>query len=276
MKSTTSRDEKLSRIQPKPLRPLRRGVWVIGHRGFPSVAPENTLASFQKAIDVGVDMVEFDVSMTRDRVPIILHDRTLNRTTTGEGRLRKLRWKSVKNMDAGSWFSSEFAGEKIPMLDEVLLLTAGKVAFNIEIKMEAVTARVRKGVEEKVLEAIHSHGIQKETVVSSFFPVALRRIKRLDPNQSTALLLARPLKRDPRKVADRIKADAIHLPLQGLKPEIIELARSEGIPIRVYTVNEEAAMKRLMDWGVDGMFSDFPDRLRKLVDRDLDPRPSRE
>lgn len=272
MKSMILRAVERKRIQPEPTRPLKGGVWVIGHRGFPSAAPENTLISFQRAIDLKVDMIEFDVSMTRDRVPIVIHDRTLERTTSGVGWVRKLRWKRMKNLDAGSWFSSEFIGEQIPMLDEVLLMTAGKVAFNIEIKMEAVTARVRKGVEEKVLEAIHHHGIQKQTVVSSFFPLAIRRIKRLDPNQSTALLLARRLKRDPRKVVERVKADAIHLPLLGLTRDTVELARSEGIPVRVFTVNEESAMKRLLGWGVNGLFTDFPDRLRKLVDRGLDPK----
>src|ERR1051326_8358669 len=104
------------RTQPKLFREPTRPFLRIGHRGFPAVAPENTIASFKKAVEVGVDMIEFDVVLSKDHVPIVLHDRTLNRTTNGKGSPKHKTLSQLKELDAGSWFSNEFKHEALPTL----------------------------------------------------------------------------------------------------------------------------------------------------------------
>lgn len=256
--------EAIRGTQPKPLRPLRLNCWVIGHRGAPKMAPENTLPAFQAAIDVGVDMIEFDVTLTRDRVPIVIHDRALKRTTDSRGAVRRRTFSALRKLDAGSWFSDEFVDVRIPTLNEVLEVASGNVALNIEIKREAVSRRIVGGIEEKVLFALMKHGIQAQSVISSFSSLAIRRITEIDPAQSVALLMRRVPRRNPRAILRQIPADALHLPLQGLNRAVIRQAHEEGIPIRVYTVNDRSDMKRLLHWGVDGMFTDRPERLLKL------------
>ncbi len=245
-----------SLVQPELIKPTKRSYWIIGHRGFPEIAPENTLSSFIAAIEAGVDMLEFDVTLTKDGVPVVFHDRFLHRTTNGKGKVKSKTCEELKKLDAGTWFSSKFKGEQIPTLDEVLDLAACKVAVNIEIKMEAVSKNISKGIEEKILESVANRSMGKNSVISSFLPLAVQRIKKLNPHQSTALLLARPFRGNPLKVVERVGADALHLPLKLLKKEKIDLARMSYIPIRVYTVNKPTDMRKLIEWGVGGFFTD--------------------
>jgi glycerophosphoryl diester phosphodiesterase len=254
-------NDKATTVQPIPFRPLRVQTWVIGHRGFPTAAPENTLASFQKAIDAGADMVELDVAVTRDGIPVVLHDPTVRRTTEGRGSVRKLTLSDVRALDAGRWFAEEFSGERIPLLEEVLDLVAGRICVNIEIKREAVWKQASGGIEEKVLRVVDRKKLIDRTVISSFSPLAVERSKALRPDCSTALLLTRMPVRFPMKLLRRTGADALHVPFRRLKRVFLEHARNEGIPLRVYTVNEIRSMQNLIDWGVDGIFTDRVDRL---------------
>jgi glycerophosphoryl diester phosphodiesterase len=254
-----------ARVQPQPVHKKADSFWRIGHRGFPHVAPENTIASFAKAVESGIDMVEFDVTMTRDGVPVVLHDKTLDRTTTGRGSVRRRTYSELQDLDAGSWFSTEFSDQKIPTLNDVLDFLKGKIAMNIEIKLEAVGLKMRGGIEQKVLQAVQKRGLTPHVVVSSFLPLAVKRIKKLCPEQSTALLLTRRPRRDPRVIADRVRADALHLPKEGVTAELIRIALSEGIPMRVFTVNAVKEMQKLLTWNVDGIFSDRADYFFKLT-----------
>ncbi|MFH1018722.1 MAG: glycerophosphodiester phosphodiesterase family protein [Pseudomonadota bacterium] len=253
-----------NRIQPKFPGKRRVRVWRAGHRGFPYVAPENTLASFEAAVRAGVDMIEFDVTLSRDGVPVVLHDRTLNRTTDGRGSPRRRVVSELKSLDAGGWFARAYRGERIPTLDETLKFLKGRVAVNVEIKIEAVSWRAAGGIEEKVVKALRASGMAPYSVVSSFFPLAVRRVKRIAPEQSAALLISRPLRRDPLRLASRVRADALHLAVQLVDRELIIRAREAGLPIRVFTVNRLPDMRRLAAWGVDGVFSDRADRLARL------------
>jgi glycerophosphoryl diester phosphodiesterase len=251
-------------IQPKSPHKETPAFWRVGHRGFPFVAPENTAASFEAAIRAGVDMIEFDVALSRDGIPVVLHDRTLERTTDGKGSPSRWTLAELKGLDAGIWFSRKFEGERIPTLDEVLRLALGKVAVNVEIKMEALSWRLRGGIEEKVISALRKSGMTPYSVVSSFLPLAVKRVKKISPEQSAALLLSKPLKQSPASVIGRLGVDAIHLPIQGLEPSLVAAARREGIPLRVFTVNRLPDMKRMRSWGVNGIFSDRADRLARL------------
>ncbi len=141
-----------NRIQPKFPGKRRISVWKAGHRGFPHAAPENTLASFKAAIRAGVDMIEFDVVLSRDGVPVVLHDRTLDRTTNGHGSPRRKKIAELKELDAGAWFSGRFRGERIPTLEEALECLKNRAAVNVEIKREAVSWKSAGGIEEKVVK----------------------------------------------------------------------------------------------------------------------------
>ena len=111
--------------------------WVVAHRGYSGRYPENTASAFEAAIGAGADMIELDVCMTKDRVPIVIHDKTLERTTDGHGLVSELKLSKLKKLDAGSWFSPEFEGESIPTLEEILMQIRGKIPVNIEIKPES-------------------------------------------------------------------------------------------------------------------------------------------
>jgi len=139
-------------------------VEVIAHRGFSSLAPENTLAAMELAISSKAHRVEFDVQSTRDGVPVVLHDDTLERTTNGKGRVCDKTYQEISKLDAGSWFHPDFRGERVPTLDMVLELCKGKIPVNVEIKSEDSS----NGIEMKVLDALRRHESVDSTTVSSF------------------------------------------------------------------------------------------------------------
>jgi len=249
------------RIQPKPVRGAPPAAWAIGHRGFPTAAPENTLESFERAIEAGADMVEFDVALTKDGVPVVIHDAKVGRTTDGKGTVSEMDWEELRKLDAGRWFSREFAGERIPSLEEVLELTAHRISLNVEIKEEAVTKAVDGGVEAKVVQTLEKFGLVEFTVVSSFSRLAIERVKKLAPTQSTALLLPRAPAKGVRAILAPHGADALHVSTSGLTEKLVKEARAEGIPLRIYTVNGGPQMREYLDWGVDGIFTDRIDQL---------------
>ncbi|MEE8523355.1 MAG: glycerophosphodiester phosphodiesterase family protein, partial [Thermoanaerobaculia bacterium] len=145
---------------------------VIAHRGFSGVAPENTLVAIRKAIDVGADMAEIDVLLSRDRHVVVIHDDTLDRTTDGKGPVEDLSLEELRRLDAGSWFSAEFAGERMPTLAEVLDLVRGRILLNVEIKSEAVTREIEGGIVDRVLRLIAEREMGDQVILSSFEPEA--------------------------------------------------------------------------------------------------------
>src|SRR5262245_4017798 len=157
-------------------------VEVIAHRGFSGIAPENTLAAIRAALEAGADRVEVDVLVTRDGVPVLLHDADLDRTTNGRGPVAARTLADVRALDAGGWFDARFTGERVPTLAEALEFCRGRILLNLEIKSEAVEDReAPAGVEAAVVEAIRRARAPAEVVVSSFDPRALVRVRRLFP-----------------------------------------------------------------------------------------------
>ena len=215
-------------------------------------------------------MIEFDVALSKDGCPVVIHDPTVRRTTNGHGSVKRLTLEDLRKLDAGSWFSREFAGEKVPTLEEVMDLAAERVCLNIEIKKEAVSRTGTDGIEAKIVSLLRQRGLVEHTVISSFSPKAVRRVKALDPTQSAALLLGRAPVRVPLKQVHAVDADAVHLSYRRLKKKWIEQLVQAGIPVRAYTVNEVSDMRRMIEWGVDGLFTDRIDRLRAVID-ELEP-----
>ncbi len=240
---------------------------VIAHRGFSGKAPENTLVAVRRAIELGADMVEIDVSLTRDGHVVVLHDETLDRTTDGEGLLSAATLEEVRKLDAGSWFSSEFAGEKVPTLAEVLDLVRGRILLNIEIKGEAVSDETEGGIADKVLRLVGDRDMKDEIVISSFEPEALRQARELDPHVKTASLYNRELHSGmgPVEVMDAVGSNGFNLSSKGITAEIVGLCHDAGRPVAVYTVNEKAEMKRQIALGVNALFTDRPDRMLEVL-----------
>jgi len=236
---------------------------VIAHRGFSGQAPENTLVAIEQAISVGADMVEVDVTVTADGHVICLHDETLDRTTDGSGLPNDITLAEIKQLDAGSWFAPEYAGERIPTLTEVLDAVKGRILINIEIKPEAV----EYGVVQKVAALINEHEMLDSVVVSSFFPEALRLMKITDPDVITASLFNKELHTgsDPLEIILEVGSRGFNISGKRVTPEMIERCHSHEIPVAVYTVNDATEMRRLMELGVDAVFTDHPDLMLEVV-----------
>ena len=232
-------------------------VRVIAHRGFSGAAPENTLVAIRKAIEVGADMVEVDVTVTADGEVILLHDETLDRTTDGEGSPIETTLEEIGNLDAGSWFAPEFAGERVPTLGEVLEMVKGRILINVEIKSEAV----EHGVVPKVASLIIGHGMLDQVVVSSFSPEALRQMKVTEPAVMTASLYNKDVHtgRDPLEIIQEVGSRGFNISGKRLTPAMRDRCHRHGIPVAVYTINEPARMRLLVGMGVDAVFTDHPD-----------------
>lgn len=272
--------------RPTDLDQFFDGSWprVIAHRGFSGRAPENTLAAVERAIDARADMVEIDVSLSRDGEVVVIHDETLERTTDGAGAVLDHDLADLRRLDAGSWFDPSFAGEKIPTLDEVLDRVRGRILLNVEIKTEAVadvpaeaTAETLAGtIAGRVAERVRAHQLVGQVIVSSFDPRALDQLRRVAPEIRRASLYHRDLHRGltPRQVTDPVGAHAFSVKDSLLTDAMLADARSggdrsAGLPVAVYTVNSQRQMRRLIERGVGALFTDRPDRMVELLGRDI-------
>lgn len=230
---------------------------VIGHRGAAARAPENTLAGFRRARELGCTAVEFDVRLTADGAPVLCHDSTLDRTTTARGRVSELTLAIIRECDAGIRFDRAFAGERVPILDEALLLAAelGLVA-NIEIKVERGREYATAAAVAATLARLRSR--IGPVLVSSFLPNAIVAIRALAPDVPRALLF-RVIPRGWAQMALRLGCAAIGADHRRLRPGRIAAIRAAGYPLLAYTVNDAARARLLFGWGVTSVFSDAPD-----------------
>jgi glycerophosphoryl diester phosphodiesterase len=220
---------------------------VIAHRGASSQAPENTLAAFEKALELGVDGLEMDVRETKDGELVVVHDATVTRTTNGNGRVKTKTLKQVKALDAGSWFGKSFAGETIPTLKEVLELSNNKARVFIELKAPRI--------EEKVLETIKQQKMLKKTVVTSFNAAYLRRVKELEPKATVGDILLLDFLAPWRNWGD---FDCL-LPFWPLIGDsFLKGTKKKGLEVFPWTVNDGGVMEFLSEKKVDGIITDFP------------------
>jgi glycerophosphoryl diester phosphodiesterase len=233
----------------------------IAHRGAAGTRPELTRPAFERALELGVDMIELDVQLTRDGELVVLHDRQLGRTVAGSTPVRTHTLAELQGLDAGVWFAPTWAGAQVPSLDEVLALTAGRAELNVEIKSPppdwAATAAA-------LLDLLARHDRLAGTIISSFDRGALDAVRarsaaaRLGVLWHTADL-------DPMwAAAEALGAVAVH-PLWSLvDSELVATARAAGRQVIVWTVNDPDAIAALAELPVDGIISDFPERLAGL------------
>jgi glycerophosphoryl diester phosphodiesterase len=243
--------------------------YVIAHRGISGRYPENTLIAFQRAVEVGVDWIEFDVHTTADGVVIVSHDTTADRCTDGHGSWKAMMLEQVKRLDAGRWFGDEFAGTRIPTLDETLdLLGDGRVRLCIEIKGDDTGDFLRTAW--NTVQILQKRSLFRYAVVSSFDIECLRAVKMWEP------LLATSLDPSPQdgsctpwelcQQALRCSASMQHR-YETLTPDIIEEAHGHGFSLWTWTVNNPDDMRRMIDMGVDAIMTDYADVLRAVLDK---------
>lgn len=244
------------------------GFIVIAHRGASDTHPENTMAAFEAAVEMEAEMIELDVMMSRDSVPVVFHDARLNRHTDGAGPLRHHTLDQLRELDAGSWFGSEFSGQRIPTLEEVLAFARGTVALNIEVKTEAVGDNREGGVEERVLRLVREYDMEEHVLFSSFDYRAVRRFKQMSPNIPVALLYNRGLsgEKSPSELMSEYGADAFNLSYQQLNERRLKNLKKYGIPFLVYTVDRRRRMVWLLNEGAAGIFTNKPALLREVVE----------
>lgn len=246
------------------LRKLRSRPLVIAHRGFSSRAPENTLAAYRLAIDTGADLAECDVWLSADRVPVLLHDEHLKRTTGVDALVSELSLDKLRQLDVGRWKSKEFVGERIPTLTEALELVKGRLRLVIEVK----TA----GMEQEVVAAIRAAATEPaDVMIFSFHLEVIETIARIEPRLPTTWLIGHlPAGHAARRevIADavRARASAIGLTRTRVDPAAARLAHESGLPVFVWTVNDPADMRYLVRIGVDGIITDEPGMLLRILD----------
>jgi glycerophosphoryl diester phosphodiesterase len=244
------------------------GFVIIGHRGASAYHPENTMSAFRAAYEMGAEMIELDVTLSKDGIPVVIHDETLDRTTTGQGSVSDHTLEELKTLDAGSWFSDEHAGEPIPTLEEVLEFAKGKISVNIEIKTEAVTDEAWGGIEQKAWELVKKYEMEDYVLFSSFDYRAIAHLKKINVDIAAALLYEKQQSgnRTPSELVEGYSADAFNCSYRQFSKRWAKEASEAGFPVFVYTVNSERLMRKMIKRGASGIFSDKPDVLKKIVE----------
>jgi glycerophosphoryl diester phosphodiesterase len=229
---------------------------VIGHRGAAAHAPENTLAALRAARALGCSWVEFDVRLSGDGVPLLCHDPTLDRTTDGTGKVSARSLAAIRECDAGRWFAPAFAGERVPTLEEALLLCR-ELGLGADVELKA-----DRGREYSLAKAVVAilKGLQGGTgplLVSSFHPLGLWTLR--DEPQIARGILFRIVPRDWAEMARRLGCAVIGADHRRLRRRRVAEIRDAGWQLAAYTVNDPARARLLFQWGVTSVFSDAPD-----------------
>jgi glycerophosphoryl diester phosphodiesterase len=241
---------------------------VIGHRGAAARAPENTLAGLRRAKQLGCSWVEFDVRLTGDGVPVLCHDAKLDRTTDGNGLVSAQCFGPIRDCDAGEWFAPDFAGERVPTLDEALTCaTELDLAVNIEIKSERSRDYATAAAVATTLCRLGEW--VPMVLVSSFQQPAVAAIRALAPQVPRGVLF-HLVPRNWRQTAHRLGCAVIGADHRRLWPGRVAAIRDAGYPLMAFTVNDPARARLLYSWGVTSVFSDVPDIILRAGER---PRP---
>ena len=253
-----------------PTMPAHRHVQVIAHRGASGYAPENTIASFKKAVTFHVDYVELDVHLTKDDSVLVIHDASVDRTTNGTGKVRDLTFAETQKLDAGTKFNASFAGEKLPSLDQVLDAVNGQCKIMIEIKKGE---DFYPGIEQKVLDIIKKHNAQSWCEMHTFHNHVLQNWLAIDTTIKTYKLVAKKIGKLYYDDGVRWGNSILQLKNKnyvGLNPNqsmasqsYINEIHAAGLKTFVWTVNDESKIDELIKKGVDGIITNFPDKVKQ-------------
>lgn len=242
--------------------------FVIAHRGASAYFPENTMSAFRAAVSMDVDMIELDVLLSKDKVPVVFHDEILDQKTNGSGLVSDYTLSDLQELDAGSWFSKKFKNERIPTLKKVLEYSKNKVLVNIEIKPEAVTESENSGIVELVLNLVSKLEMESKVLISSFDYRVLERVKKSGSDVKAAILYepGQANGRTPKQLLNHYSVDVFNLSQAELTESRAQQLRNQKIPFLVYTVNDKEHMKSIINSGAKGIFTDRPDVLIGVVE----------
>jgi glycerophosphoryl diester phosphodiesterase len=229
---------------------------VIAHRGASGHAPENTMASFRRALEMGAKAIELDVHQTLDHQLVVAHDDDLKRCGRDKRRLKSLHWEEAARIDVGSWFDKRFASERLPLLEDVYDLLPTSVELHLEIKHGS---KVYPGIEERVVDLIHKRGALARTLVSSFDHEALYSVRSLDEGVRIGYLLGLTTLKTAYAEMKDLAAESLNLSVRQALARTIKTAHERGLKILVYTVNTPMDRDRMAGLGVDGIFSNYPE-----------------
>lgn len=239
---------------------------VIAHRGASGVAPENTMASFEQAVRFGADMIELDVHGSRDGNLVVIHDSMTMRTARGnsQGAVADLTLEQLKTLDVGVWKGPQFAGERIPTLDEVLTAFRGRAVVLIELKA--------RGIEERVAQIIHDTGMEDGVVLQSFDAESMRVMRGLLPEVRMGVLYRDIWITDPagrgRRIAEQtlgVGASFAGMNFGAISPELVGVLKNGGVDVFAWTADDDWVFERLMEAGVDGIITNYPERLLEFL-----------
>ncbi len=234
---------------------LRQRPLVIGHRGASHAAPQNTLAAFRRAAEVGADGVELDVHLSRDGVPVVIHNDSVDATTDGKGLVREMTLADLKTLDAGARFDPAFAGERIPTLEEVLAEVGARLLVNIELKADRTVELVAA-----VVELVRRMGMQERVWFSSFKPYALYRARAL-ASEIPCGLLYDPLSLGTFILRPFTPYEALHPYKDLVTAQSIRRAHRRGLRVFTWTLDDLTLARQFALWGVDGIITNEPEKM---------------
>lgn len=249
---------------------------IIAHRGASGSAPENTLAAIQHAIDIGVDSVEIDVRLSRDNEVYLMHDSKVNRTTNGGGHIRHLNSEIIQKLDAGTWYDKKFEGEKVPMLSQVLNLCKGKTKLLIEVK--SADRNRYPLLCQKISDLIDEFDAYDWTTVQSFDTKVLHTFNWLNPKLSISKLVVYKFAISPIKIYfdEKLRRGnlldfeyliGINVDYRYVTQRLVDNLHAADKKIFCWTANKTRPMKRLLRLGVDGIITNYPEKLKLLVNK---------
>ena len=240
---------------------------IIGHRGASAVAPENTLGAFREAIAVGADGIEFDVRLTRDGVPVVIHDSSLRRTGGLSQRIGELTWPEVAKVDVGSWFSKAFANESVPGLVQLFdLFQSNNLTLYLEMKCDS--AAEYAPLAEACCRMIAEHGLKERVMIECFQLPALHVVREIDPDIKTVALfepsISNPSVLSDQRIINKVTesgAGAIALHHRLARRSLVEKAKAAGLHVAVWTVDDPSWIERARTMGIDALITNDPAKL---------------
>ncbi|MGC9320607.1 MAG: glycerophosphodiester phosphodiesterase [Armatimonadota bacterium] len=242
---------------------MRLWPLVCAHRGRSGIAPENTMAAFEAAVELGADFMELDVRMTADGELVCIHDGTVDRTTDGSGKVSGMTLEQVRALDAGSWKGEQFAGERIPLLREVLERIAPRLMVDIEIK--------ERGIAERVMAIVREADVLRRVTVVSFEPADLRAAMIAEPTLACGLITGGP-DGDTEEDIHRLMASALECGANFISchhahvtERLVRECHLAGLALMAWTMDEAEDIRRMMDLRVDALVSNYPERVMELL-----------
>lgn len=249
-----------------------KNPWVVGHRGAMGHAPENTMTSFEQALQLGADMFEFDVRLSKDGIPVIVHDANLDRTSNRSLFVSDLGVKDLLELDAGSWFDLRFAGERIPRLSTLLKWaekkknkSGGPISFFVELKVDKDETR-REMLIKAVLKELHEYKVHNRSVLISFDEPALMMAHKISPTTATGFLYS-DLLYDALDRAKNLKVNHLLPRKDRVTGDLVTEAHQANMAVMAWTADRLDEFRKLVIWGVDAIATNYPDRLIEFYQR---------